>query len=553
MEVNAKAPNAKEILTEFRLANYQKLPTFEGSVNNTMSKYIIPLLILSCTRLIAQDSLVRLGDLTFSSQLEQRVLTDYFMKKSASHFQLLMAAGAAHNAETVQASEDQFYQHLASLEAGINKEKRSDKKTKVIYNDIHKTFLKKYEEKNLFKSIFPHGNYNCVSASALYALAFERLNIPYVIKELPTHVYLIAYPEKEQIKIETTSPVGGVQVISPSFKQGFVKLMADQKLISAQEFHSQDVNSLFDKTFFGEDRDISLTELAGIQYVNDALYNYDEGKFEQAYQQIEKGYLLFPSERTGYLLYAMGGAALESHKTRDSVHAKYVSKLSRYEKFGVTKDMVTAEFSNAIQELLFEKNKKEQLDIYYNILIREIDNPDIKNEISFLYAFEHGRLLYNQARYKEALAHFEKTLTLKPDHADATAAFTTALAQYLTIQNNNPEIIKTLENYGTKYTQLLENNIYNTMLATTYLIQFGMDYTLEKPSEGSKYKSLFEEQLKKFPDLAIQSSLIGRAYAAAATYYFRRGQTTKARSIIDKGLQYSPNNQELLIRREMIR
>lgn len=59
---------------------------------------------------------------------------------------------------------------------------------------------------------------------------FDELGIPYSIKETPTHVYLIADPNGEQILIETTDPVKGFAEFSNGFKQNFISTLLAQKL-----------------------------------------------------------------------------------------------------------------------------------------------------------------------------------------------------------------------------------------------------------------------------------------------------------------------------------
>src|SRR5690606_23893159 len=104
------------------------------------------------------------------------------------------------------------------------------------------------------------------------------------------------------IMVETTTPLGGYYEMSTSFKQTYVKTLKDQKLISIQEFNNFDTNTLFDRYYFGQQEEISILQLIGLQYLNDGLYKMDEGQYENAHQQFEKAYLFHPSERIGYLL-----------------------------------------------------------------------------------------------------------------------------------------------------------------------------------------------------------------------------------------------------------
>ncbi|MCA5005607.1 hypothetical protein [Sphingobacterium bovistauri] len=79
---------------------------------------------------------------------------------------------------------------------------KPSKKLKTLFKNIHNTFLRIYDENANVYDMFENGKYNCVTASILYSYIFEYINIPYQIKEEPTHVYVVAYPSKHNIMIE---------------------------------------------------------------------------------------------------------------------------------------------------------------------------------------------------------------------------------------------------------------------------------------------------------------------------------------------------------------
>ncbi|HEY0741454.1 MAG TPA: hypothetical protein VGD40_08330, partial [Chryseosolibacter sp.] len=200
------------------------------------NKILFPFLLIVSTCVFGQESLVLPADLTFSSEFEKAMFDAHLNKTKPEAFKLFIASGQTLNEQAI----DQAFQHFDLFIKRVNTEKvlskRNDKKVKLVYDDVHDTFLRKYELENRFEDIFINGHYNCVSATALYALVFEKLNIPYVIKEKPTHVYLIAYPSTERIIVETTTPAGGFITFNPQFKQSYVKILRDQKLITAQEY-----------------------------------------------------------------------------------------------------------------------------------------------------------------------------------------------------------------------------------------------------------------------------------------------------------------------------
>src|SRR5687768_9864989 len=186
------------------------------------------ILILLCLVLFisitchAQENLVNYSEITFTSELEKKILDDHFLNKQTDLFKLFMASGSLLKETSVEDAKNRFFEHLAKINSEKLNVRKNEKKIKVIYDDLHSAFLAKYEMKNRFEEIFYNGYYNCVSASALYAIAFQHLNIPFSVKEKPTHVYLIAYPETERVMVETTTPATSFFTMDHQFKQNFV-------------------------------------------------------------------------------------------------------------------------------------------------------------------------------------------------------------------------------------------------------------------------------------------------------------------------------------------
>lgn len=513
-------------------------------------RILVPLLLFYFTG-FCQDALVTLNDLTFSSEFEKTILHDHFENKKSDGFKLFMASGQALNDEAINRSVQRFNDYLIQVNSEKVTSKKNDRKIKYIYDDVHDTFLRKYELENRFEDIFVNGHYNCVSASALYALVFEKLNIPYVIKEKPTHVYLIAYPAKERIIVETTTPAGGFVAINQQFKQSYVKILKDQKLITAQEYSTGNINELFDRFYFGEDQDITLTQLVGIQYSNQGIYQIQNKNHMDAFKHFEKAYMFYPSDRVAYMMLSAAHEVFKERQEKDSVHAATLAILSRFSKYGIKREMIRGEYSNVVQELLFDKGEKEKLQKYHKILISSISDKALKEDLEFYHHYENGRMLYNQARYRDALPYFETCLTIRPGNQETIRIFITCVGESV---KNKPDAegIRIMEEYAAKHPFLLENNVFNEMLGTAYLLEMRMNFTQQQPARGEKYKNAFEQFQAKHNEVIFNPYLIGEAYSSAAVYYFRKGNTAKARTVLNQGLAISPNNSELTNRKRMI-
>lgn len=508
------------------------------------------LLALMATPAAAQDKLVTYSDVTFHSAFEKAAFQEHFIGNKENYLALFMAT-------TPDVTQESYKKHLLQYNAYLNDlkskkiiRKKAAKKIKQIYSDVHSSFLNKYEAENHFSSIFSEGYYNCVSASALYSLIFNDLKIPFIIKEMPTHVYVVAFPDTEKIVVEATDPTGGSITMNDRSKTALVKQMKNAKLISEEEFQAKTPEQLFDQYYFS-DKDVTLQELIGIQYTNDALYKLAEEEYEIAYQQLEKAYLFYPVDKVISLLASVNLRILQEAKFENINDINYLSKLARFIDDGISREMIINEFLRLNNDILITKGDEETYEKFYAHLITQLNDEDLKKEISYLYHYERARVLYNQGNYVKALPLFAKALVLQPDNLNIQSIFVSALSQMQQFESNYLAVIDRLEQYKKEHPQLLNNNQFKSMLVNAYLVQAGLSYDLGKIEEATAFQKIFEENFTKA--LNINAINIGRTYAMAAIYYFKKGYTHRARKILAKGLEYAPGNHELLVRQRMIR
>lgn len=506
--------------------------------------------ITSCG--FAQDSLVVYKDLKFTSDLEKTSFNQYFRNNDKSQLLALFVAITAdtkdQEVKNVRSRIDGVTSSLMS--SGIDKRK-PDKKIKAVYDLVHASLLKKYQLENRFYEVFMTGNYNCVTATAVYAFAFENLQIPYEIKEEPTHVYLLAYPNSNNILVETTAPMFGFLNFDPKFKERFVTNLKAQKLIGSSEMDSKTIDELFNTYYFRNEK-IDLKKLVGIHYMNDALFKADHQDSKAAYHQAQKAYWFYPSERCSYLLVHFGANWLNEEK-KPIEKAKLIAQLSRLSKQGVDADMIKGEFTNLTQEVLFRTNNKTLYKECFTAVHDGIQDKELADEIEYFYNYELGRLYYNQGNYSLAKGYFERAFQLQPNNVEISGIFVSVIAHNLRQANDGKEITDSLQTYLRRFPVLGENNNFNSMLATATVMLMGDDFSKSRTQAGEANRALFEKMIKDNRNLNVNPSVVGGAYSAAGSYYFKRGQKSKAREILEKGLELAPGNYELRTRLQMIR
>jgi tetratricopeptide (TPR) repeat protein len=246
--------------------------------------------------------------------------------------------------------------------------------------------------------------------------------------------------------------------------------------------------------------------------------------------------------------------AFNSHPKKDSLHAIKLGRLTRFKSMGIENKNIISEFGHVTHELLINSTTREMefYDDYHRLLVGEISDTVLTREITFVYQFEKGRQLFNKGRYKESLQYSEKALELKPGDEDCQGMFASALGNTLRSQADAKVLESTLEGYVKRFPSLSNNNVFNEMRATTYLKQFNIGYTVGKIAEAERYRLMYEQLSDQFYEMNVSTDLIGQAYSTAAVYYFKKGQTSKAKLYINTGLKYAPGSYELITRQQMV-
>ncbi|MBN2761533.1 MAG: hypothetical protein JXR41_00470, partial [Bacteroidales bacterium] len=257
---------------------------------------VFTLFIVFCTCFAqesATDTLVFPDDIVYNGPFEEEQFNRYFNLHEEDYLNLFLASSATIDESNAQQYRQNFYEFLSNLKIKTPAVHKPKKRIKTIYKATHNHYFTKYELKTSFEDIFRNGGFNCVTASALYGIILQKSNIPFDVRETPVHVYLVSYPGAEEIKIEATDPLAGYMTFDLRTKKQYVDYMRDNKFISENEYGRNTIDELFNKYYFS-DQKISLKELLGIQYLNNAVYLFNDHKIKEGYRELEKAYIFYP-------------------------------------------------------------------------------------------------------------------------------------------------------------------------------------------------------------------------------------------------------------------
>jgi len=357
-------------------------------------------------------------DMHFHSDLERKVIQQLDSNKTPSMLELMLAS------DKYVMNED-FVKVKAEVDSLVSDLKKSTSKLslefkiKTIFQHTHKRFFKKYDEGVLTYDLFRSGYYNCVTGTCLFAHIFNELNIPYVVKETPNHVYLIADPDGLKIPVESTDPKAGYLKPSRGLMNDYIKFLIDNKLITKGELDSNGMDATFNKYYYSR-ININYRELAGLQYYNLGLFNFDFGKLDEGISYLEKSYFLYQSPRNKMLLstaYLAYFRYLESY--RDTNNVRNIIKLYTLLPDTPRRRIIPSIFHEIRYELLTRRNDEKGFD-YYNKRLGEAVTSDtvIHNHLQIIYDFERGRTSILNGDYENGIKFIVAACNKEPDNRE---------------------------------------------------------------------------------------------------------------------------------------
>lgn len=479
--------------------------------------------------------------IAYNSEEERKAIKD-FNEGNKDYFLLFYLASGDNNIQDAETSKHKFYSKIEKYKMSPYSGMKPSKFSKTIYKDIHKEYFSKYKLSISFSEIFKDGSYNCVTASALFALCFEELHLEYDIRLLPQHVFLVLFPEKEAIKVETTNPIEGLFVPNQRLMRQYVLFLKELKLISEEEYNTKSTDELFQEYYYAQES-ISVENLIGVHYFNSGLSYFQEEDFMTAFNQFEKAIIFYPDEIVKFmvkltlqnLIYSSGMKSVED-----------VSLLVKYPKYSVSeqdKEMTVELFKLFTNEMIIKTGDQNSYTKGFNYIKTHLKDTLLMEEISFIYYFETGRYYYRTGLTVKSEEYFENSFQLRPDNVDAQTALIDILSQQMRYKSVKTVLAKT-EKYNDQYEQLRENNAFLSLYASIALTAASESYGLNNQFEGKRYLDQFEKIYTS--DMEINTQLISDTYISVAVYYFGRGNKSMASHYINRGLNYAPGNYRLM-------
>jgi tetratricopeptide (TPR) repeat protein len=454
--------------------------------------------------------------------------------------------------EKVKLIEERISFLISRLQAFTGQKKTNYHKfAKKLHTLIHGEILKQYRSDAFFEDIFNTGDFNCVTASALYAIVLDSLSIPFQIKVMPYHVFLIIDPGNTNIKIETTSTENGIISFSMNTQKNFVSFLKENKLITETEFAKASDEILFQKYYYPQEN-INIRKLAGIQYYNMSILTYQLGKQLEAVNLMEKANFLFPNTKFSYIQNFLSYAILLSLNTDiESVEKakRLSSKLGNYA-LREMKSQYFSYFQDLCENYLINQQKPAIVSDCYETLKNNINDSIFRAKLAKAYGIYLSYYYIQQNDYYGAAEFVAKGIELNPDDIELDNSLNKVLNRItqLPIFTSDSMLAKLTENYPVLEQKFTKNGTKSTQLLrkATHFYKTGSEAMANETY--AQFRKTVPAGNQKF----VYSQLLMEYYLSASSYYYRGNDLKKALQVIDEGLAFLPGETRLLEQRRSI-
>jgi hypothetical protein len=182
---------------------------------------------------------------------------------------------------------ESFLRKLDKKNTSVNRERAF---IRHIFEKTHHRFLKNYEAYASLDETFDKGSYNCLTGTILFSLILHHYNIEHQVIETNYHIFILAETAEGQILLEATDPLNGF-VTSPK------EIEARIAVYKQNQIQDQQRDKSYYKFRFELYNTVSLDELRGLTYYNNAVDSFNQKNLETAVQNLVKANELYSSYR----------------------------------------------------------------------------------------------------------------------------------------------------------------------------------------------------------------------------------------------------------------
>ncbi|MEM7104068.1 MAG: hypothetical protein AAF502_13105 [Bacteroidota bacterium] len=350
----------------------------------------------------------------FYSDYEAQVVSSYLGSEYIDIVPLFLAVDPENNTEVeekVQKEIDRLVKRLCKR----NLERKSPTKMiKRTYYAVHRRKLFNFKPNANFTDVFKKGEYNCVTASALVAYVFQEIGIDYSIRLAPGHVFVIAESGDSRVYLETTDPINGFIKDNKFLENKLKRYVPDVVWGAVSGTTNTENGEESSDSFFLNAEEITLQELAGIQFYNGGVTALEEKDFQLAFHYFRVANDIYANEQSTLAMRIALMNLLYHNDFSKPTDLDYLEFLAANSASDNDRSIVLRSFQKISENHLFSNHNADTYREAYFKLYTATSDKALKSLLQGFYLYDLGRYTLEYDSAEKAIRLLEKAAVMLP-------------------------------------------------------------------------------------------------------------------------------------------
>ncbi len=428
------------------------------------------------------------------------------------------------------------------------------KRVKKIFIETKKRFLKDYSLYSFFPDLSETGYYNCVTGSALFAIIFEELAIPYAVVEIPQHVYIVAYPNDLRIGVESTNLKDGIYQWSEYSKIRAVSYLIAIGKVTEDEVKVRGADEIINHFYYSYN-ELTFDDLIGIHFFNRALYHNKSKANVEALEAAQSARDFYPNDRNTYLLGGLLQESIANSDFEDVIIVDYITQYYELTQKKSERDRMESVFKYVLQEALFTRRDFEFVQLSMTLIDHNLTDQTDKNLFLSNLELLYANWYLTQNDPKNALIKVKSGYSHNPKNFQFHDLLSSLLINKTINEEPSEESFKdSLALFETNYPFLKEDNNFNKFAILYYTYGISDAFFDDNKITGDRLLEQLNLFLKRTEVMDDQELIveIAEMYGDVGAYYYREKKYAESIEWIEKGLGLDKKNESLIEKRDYI-
>lgn len=431
--------------------------------------------------------------------------------------------------------------------------KKRSKQLPIIQKVVENAFLHSYVPGVDFEQLIRKGYYNDITATILYALVFDHLNIPYGIKQEKHQVYPVVDPSGTNVSITIPGTLFPTQSKSEAFAKQYIELLEEMKMLKNGESTMNSQESLFQRYYFAEEQFIDLEQLPGVIYFRTALGHYQNGAYHLALAKLDLAQQVLPMPRHQPFRIACLFQLAAQFKPEQPETFEDLFNLYDSHPVPLVEEEILALFIGISENQLFTQKQLDQFEKSYALFLKQAkNNSQLEEKIHSIYLFQKAKFHANNSDYEQVFLFADSLFRKHPQDENVQEVLAGLFKGDFQHGRDFEKGLDQIYAYRQKYPYLKQHKGVQDLelFYCAERIRYYFDHN--NAISGDHYLTQFESLLAQYGQTPKFNYWIRTAYSAASDYYLRMNEFQKARQITHNAAQLVPNDPYFLHRVELL-